>query len=133
MKNYIFILNNLLFDKLFIGLKDQFDFNKRVYLGVFNFVKDKPNITRNHFDTMHVMLKLFLGSVTFPFCNVSYLINSCLLKINFLFISIMYERQMSWMHKSFLDLQSQTKTKCFILHFEREFTINKNKQFVLKK
>ena len=122
MKNYIFILNNLLFDKLFIGLKDQFDFNKRVYLGVFNFVKDKPNITRNHFDTMHVMLKLFLGSVTFPFCNVSYLINSCLLKINFLFISIMYERQMY-----------PDKSKCFILHFEREFTINKNKQFVLKK
>ena len=107
---------------LFTCLKDQFDFNKRVYLGVFNFVKDKPNMKRFYFETMHVMLNLFLGSVTFSLCNVSYLINSCLLKINFQFISIMYERQMY-----------PDKTKCFILHFEREFTINKNKQFVLKK
>ena len=113
---------DILFDKLFIGHKDQFDFNKRVYLGVFNFVEDKAYITRFHFYTLHVMLKLFLGRVTFSFCNVSYLINSCLLKINFQFISIMYERQMY-----------PDKNKCFILHFEREFTINKNKQFVLKK
>ena len=110
-KNCILISNNLLLDKLFICLKDQLDFNKRVYHGVFNFVKDKPNITRFYFDTMHVMLKLFLGSVTFSFCNVSYLINSCLLKINFQFISIMYERQMY-----------PDKTKCFILHWKESLS-----------